>query len=123
MDLLSEIGPPGDLPVGMLRNLSQPVVGTLNENRTPFSITAKRLAVGEEPGCALAKAEDEGQSRVMQTTTTTVAAVAPIATLGTLFMLADLRIVLLLCRVAARTLGANDALRLFQARFRRATVC
>src|SRR5829696_8750826 len=125
-DLLSEIGPPADLPVAMPLCLSQPR-GTLNENRTPFSVTVSldahindatgahaaatreseaRLtltAVGEEPGCA--QAEDEGQSSVMPTTTTTVAAVAPITALVTLFMFANLRIVLLPCRFAARTLG------------------
>jgi hypothetical protein len=47
MDLLIEIGPPADLSLEMLRNLSQPtVVGTLNENVTPSSVTAC-LATGE----------------------------------------------------------------------------
>lgn len=125
-DLLSEIGPPADLPVEMLLCLSQPR-GTLNENRTPFSVTVSLdahindatgahaaatresearptlKAVGEEPGCA--QAEDEGQCSVMPATTTTVAAVAPITALAALFMFANLRIVLLPCRIAARAVG------------------
>src|SRR5829696_9933035 len=102
-DLLSEIGPPADLPVAMPLCLSQPR-GTLNENRTPFSVTVSLdahindatgahaaatreseatpalTAVGEEPGCAVAEAAAEDQSRVMATTTT-ITAVAAIATL------------------------------------------
>src|SRR5215218_6784335 len=47
LDLLTEIGPPADLSVEMLENLSQPaVIGTLNENVTPSSVTACRATTG-----------------------------------------------------------------------------
>src|SRR5215208_4214715 len=113
MVLFSEIGPPADLSVELLLNLSQPPglrAGSLNENRTPFSVTVSLdshsndatgahaaatreseatpalTAVGEEPGCAVAEADAEDQSRVMATTAT-ITAVAAIATLAALFML------------------------------------
>src|SRR5688500_3091509 len=66
MDLLIEIGPPADLSVEMLENLSQPpVVGTLNENGTPSSVSAclpmrqfsQSAGVGEGLGCGVAEGE------------------------------------------------------------------
>src|SRR4249920_2700758 len=104
-DLLSEIGPLGFLPVAT-RNLSQ-LIGTLNENGTPFSINTVSVLLREngrpvslEPGCAVAAGEADGESSVMQTTAT-IAAVAVIAALATSFMLVNLRIVLLLCRTSS----------------------
>jgi hypothetical protein len=147
MDLFSEIGPPADLSVEMLLNLSQPPglrVGTLNENRTPFSVTVSLdahindatgahaaatreseatptlTAVGEEPGCAVAEADAEGPSRVMPTTAT-ITAVAAIASLAALFMLANLRIVLLLCRVAHELLAQTMRCACFRSVSKRAT--
>jgi hypothetical protein len=112
--LLSEIGPLGDFLVGMLLKLSHHL-GTLNENRTPFSVTVclkggleagPALAADREgPGCAVAAGEDEGETRVMPTTATTSMAAAAIAALATLFKLANLRIVLLLRRVARELLA------------------
>jgi hypothetical protein len=100
----------------MLLKLSHHL-GTLNENRTPFSVTvclkggleagAALAAVREERGCAVAAGEDEGETRVMPTTATTSMAVAAIAALATLLKLANLRIVLLLFTCSARTLGAT----------------
>src|SRR5215208_2799178 len=98
MSLLSEIGPAGDLSVEMLLNSFQPPGLRVNENRTPFSVTVSlaahindaadshaaatrecgatptRRAVGDEPGCAVAEAVDEGETRVMPTSATTAAA-------------------------------------------------
>ena len=69
MDLLSEIGPPGDLVVGMLLSSDQvphfdavAQLGTANENRTPSSVTTCLRTVAEGDG--------DGESRAMPTTAT-----------------------------------------------------
>jgi hypothetical protein len=76
-DLLSEIGPRGDVLVGMLLNHSHPAVGTLNEKRTPASVTTNLAPAGTAPpavplrvklGRGVAEGEDEGESRAMPTT-------------------------------------------------------
>src|SRR5215203_5831018 len=90
MDLLIEIGPPADLSVEMLENLSQPTVGTLKENRTPPSVTAclttresslKRTACwdGGAPAgrdCRSASSPDATARTISTTTATTTGAAA-----------------------------------------------
>src|SRR5829696_7050540 len=90
MDLLTEIGPPADLSVEMLENLSQPTVGTLKENRTPCSVTACLATRGSSleptPGwdggapagrdCRSASSPDVTTTPISTTTATTTAAAA-----------------------------------------------
>ena len=79
-DLLSEIGPPGDLLVGRLLNFAQ--FRTPNENRTPFSVT-----VCLEPGCcAVAEGDDDGESSA-RPTPAIIATAAVTGSLATLIML------------------------------------
>jgi hypothetical protein len=103
MDLLSEIGPRGDLSAFRLQNRPQFLDDTVSENRTPLSVilslvgteaTSTPVAGGEQRGCVIAEREDDGARRMIPTIAT-ITTVAAIPTFALLFML-NLRIVFLL---------------------------